>query len=518
MLSTVSFKNEVIETPLSESQIKSVRKAYKESSYLFADRVFGKGNYRLVYDIGVSNKNKDNQTDDEIFGSNADYTSVKDFLSSHNYKIKDYGKGICILDGDAREFKIGRVLNRYKASDEIKKNFENGISRENAKNALSPMKVMISRNPYDVAAMSTGRGWSSCMSLSDGCNREYVMRDVAKGTCVAYLFNSNDTKFENPTSRLLLKKFKKNNSRKRADHVLVPEVREYGSRVPEFKSFVKKWADENFPINEDCILNFQTGLYNDGIGDNIHYVSINSSKIKSEDVNDRVYAARYGSDAVRLLLINDKSTSVIDTILRYTNDPSIVVSLILGIDDPKDYLINNLDKFNIHIPEHAACLKRYIHNNIDRKYARPAVKHFESSQSGIDFYLSEEFDNMAEAVCRHGNNDIVRAFVQKYPSTYNRIEVARRVPRQLTEEILTDILSSVGIMGAYAILKHDCLGSVDFTVDGKKPADYLIGRFEGIEKLVKKYGDKVEPIKVMEKIKEDGKELSEDEFIKFLKK
>lgn len=519
ILLTVELNGVPYKTVLNESQCKTVKSKYKPASYIFADGVFGKDVMRLTFDIGVKSSDSENKTDDELFGSNDDYISVKDFLKKHSYIIKDYGKGICVTDMDQREFKIGRILNRFNADPEVKRNFENGISRENAKNSLTPMKITISRNPYDVAAMSTARGWSSCMSLSDGCNSHYVYKDVAKGTCIAYLHSADDPDIENPTSRILLKKFKKNNSRKRVDHVLIPESRSYGATVREFVDFVQKWAEDSFPLNEDCILKFQEDLYNDGVGRDRHYVSINSPKITSDNDDDKIYACKYGSDSVREKILNQETVSdnVYNAVATHSKDKNIIVQAIMKLKDCKKAVADKISYFNVMIKNQADVVKSVFQNNTDREYARPIIKHFEKTDSGIEFYISEYFDNMSEVICRHGNDNLVRAFLKKYPTTFNKIEVGRRVPRQLTSEIMEGIINDVGIVGAFIIIKNDCLGSVNYKIDDKSVVDFIEDKFPDITKLLKKYNN-TDINTLMELVKNSGEELNEKEFFLKIKK
>lgn len=74
-------------------------------------------------------------------------------------------------------------------------------------------ELVISRHPYDVAGMSTDRGWKSCMELpnesnkSGGCYFSFVRKDVEKGTLVCYLIKSTDKNIEHPIGRINIKPY-----------------------------------------------------------------------------------------------------------------------------------------------------------------------------------------------------------------------------------------------------------------------------------------------------------------------
>ena len=74
-------------------------------------------------------------------------------------------------------------------------------------------EIVISRLPYDLARMSTGRGWRSCMTLptekdsEGGQCHEFVKHDIEKGTLICYFIRKDDHKIESPLGRILLKPY-----------------------------------------------------------------------------------------------------------------------------------------------------------------------------------------------------------------------------------------------------------------------------------------------------------------------
>jgi hypothetical protein len=93
---------------------------------------------------------------------------------------------------------INNLVNKYNEIPEIK------LYRENKTKSFY---IVFSKHRYDVAGMSTGRGWTSCMNLYTGINSNYVQHDVKAGTLVAYLVRNDDLNIKNPVARVAIKPF-----------------------------------------------------------------------------------------------------------------------------------------------------------------------------------------------------------------------------------------------------------------------------------------------------------------------
>ncbi len=124
----------------------------------------------------------------------------------------------------------------------------------------SNLKVVITRNPIDVAGQSTGRGFVSCKEMAGpyspgGSAQKFVENDVKKsGTHVAYLVHHDDDNIENPIARIALDPYVSSSG----NHtVLRPprkskssdEIKQYGSGNEDFANTVKKWAETSTPTN-----------------------------------------------------------------------------------------------------------------------------------------------------------------------------------------------------------------------------------------------------------------------------
>ncbi|NCC70436.1 hypothetical protein EOM09_02545 [bacterium] len=74
-------------------------------------------------------------------------------------------------------------------------------------------EIVISRHPYDIARMSTDRGWRSCMKLPTHEDPEcgeyyhYIKKDIEKGTLVCYFIRKEDHSIKNPLGRINIKPY-----------------------------------------------------------------------------------------------------------------------------------------------------------------------------------------------------------------------------------------------------------------------------------------------------------------------
>ena len=161
---------------------------------------------------------------------------IESFLQSNNLEIVDYAKGIVKAKNKNRLLKLGKLLKKKKELH-LLKIFINDKNRTVGKK--SDLLIVISRHPYDIAGMSTGRGWTSCMDLEKGEFCSHVNKDIEHGTIIAYVIDSTDKNINKPMARLLMKPFI--NMKNPKDIVLYPEEVIYGASVPNFRNILVKW-------------------------------------------------------------------------------------------------------------------------------------------------------------------------------------------------------------------------------------------------------------------------------------
>jgi hypothetical protein len=153
---------------------------------------------------------------------------VEDALQGTDFKLKDYKMGVAI-DKFGREVKLGKALTKLGKTDVLVK-FRDDPTREASKK--TDFIIVFSKHPYDIAGMSTERGWTSCMNLYDGEEREYVKWDVKEGSFVCYLTSVNDTNLNKPTGRILVKPYI--NTKNKKDVLYSPEQEVYGTTPNNF--------------------------------------------------------------------------------------------------------------------------------------------------------------------------------------------------------------------------------------------------------------------------------------------
>ena len=128
---------------------------------------------------------------------------VEDALKGTGFTLKDYKKAI-VTDKYGREQRLNKVLMKLGKSNLVNK-VNGDEARESA--TKTDFILVFSRHSYDIAGMSTDRGWTSCMNLYRGSNSEFVHYDVKHGSFICYITSPDDTNLSNPSARILIKPY-----------------------------------------------------------------------------------------------------------------------------------------------------------------------------------------------------------------------------------------------------------------------------------------------------------------------
>jgi len=181
-------------------------------------------------------------------------TSIETFLNDNNYSVEDYKEGLA-KNKNGRLIKIGKLL---KDHERLLKTFNE--SRSSVKQELA---IVISRHPYDLAGMASGRHWenTSCMGLTKG-NSEYIYRDIENGTLVAYVIRKNDLNIKHPISRILIKQFI--DLENMDNKILYPEKTMYGEKIKGFRETLIEWLN-TFQKISNSTYRINPELYPDGL-------------------------------------------------------------------------------------------------------------------------------------------------------------------------------------------------------------------------------------------------------------
>jgi hypothetical protein len=132
---------------------------------------------------------------------------------------------------------VQQLINEYDSIEEV----------QNARsNKVKEHYIVFSTHAYDIAGMSTGRGWSSCMNLYTDAShaKHYVHQDIEHGTIIAYLVSPQDLNIENPTARILIKPYINADD---PNDVLYDPDPEYGTAPKKFYKFVASLIDQAQP-------------------------------------------------------------------------------------------------------------------------------------------------------------------------------------------------------------------------------------------------------------------------------
>jgi len=239
----------------------------------------------------------ESKSDDKIITSPV-YDEVSKVLSSQGLTvgIDDYIEGK-VKDKYGRDAKLGKIL--AKNAPALLQKFNNDKIRQST-NTNKKSLICISKHPYDIAGMSTDRGWTSCMNLEGGGgNCRYIGEDIKYNTLIAYLIKEDDLNINRPQARVVIKPLI--NVNKNDDSVLyLPGNKMYGT-APQ--TFMKEVAALMKKAQADVYNRFSkysrnSNLYNDndwafreivpnGLRNKSQVIDILTSlKIKNYKIND----------------------------------------------------------------------------------------------------------------------------------------------------------------------------------------------------------------------------------------
>lgn len=246
-------------SPFTPEQIKNVFYAAADQKITpSVKRVFGNED-RLYYRMQVQ-------------GHNPTESKISAELENRGYKILSYEDGTAIKIDDIEEkqkYKIGKIL---KDNETLLAQFRDDPIRQ-----MGQFLIVLSRNPDDIAKMSTDRAWVSCMASTGmmGTNNfHYVPNEIKQGALVAYVVKASDPNIYDPLSRILLKPYRK--VRDFSDFKNKPEVLRdetifipgpnYGLPNQVFKDAIIGLAEQLNQGKSDGKYRMAEGCYEDSLG------------------------------------------------------------------------------------------------------------------------------------------------------------------------------------------------------------------------------------------------------------
>ena len=210
---------------------------------------------------------------------------IQDFLRTaipnkpYETNEENYVKGVATeVANPTRQIGIGKMIARNLSQikdpvdqhqlQQLKKDFDNDPQRKASKS--DDKLIAISRHPYDVAGMSTDRGWRSCMNLVDGINKHYVIHDVREGCIIAYLIDADDKNINHPQARILIKPYRAKDDP--TDLVMMGDA-VYGTAPAHFEHAVTDWVNKNYNQGKSGLYCISPKLYRDYVPTKITMIS-----------------------------------------------------------------------------------------------------------------------------------------------------------------------------------------------------------------------------------------------------
>ena len=176
---------------------------------------------------------------------------IKMLLKKYDYNVLNFNNNDALRIAKTEQGNKVQPIKITKALTNISrlKDKEGNIIEPNAKNFTDlfadaidrkmskklGLIVIFARHPYDIAGMSYGRSWRSCMHLTDGQLRKFVKKDIENGTIAVYLTKATDERLSNPLARVLVKPYV--NVENENDVILYPEAKTYG-KIDNPKKFI----------------------------------------------------------------------------------------------------------------------------------------------------------------------------------------------------------------------------------------------------------------------------------------
>jgi len=293
-----------------------------------------------------------NENDEEIINT----------LVSGGYSV-DWKKGLA--SKDSRTLKIVRALREiFKQNlssqsvqmhlDKMIHNYEASVSRAFLR-AQPELFIVISQNPHDMARMSYGRNWDSCMNLEKG---EYapkyddtqeeresnVFCEVQQGGLIAYITTKKDIDtLEKPAARILLRRFQNNIG----ESILVPESRIYGIPFSNFVAQVNTWIKDNKLDTPSKQLSlFFSPIYTrkgvphsdtlkDYLVPNTYFEDLTYNKVMSLTPEER-------ESLITTVIEKNPNHDVIEEVVENTNDPNLLylIATLIGEAYAPLFLLN----------------------------------------------------------------------------------------------------------------------------------------------------------------------------------
>jgi len=218
-------------------------------------------------------------------------TTHDDYKSGHAYEEKETrGNPEMGIEPSKKRIKtrIGALLEKHNAPDEIKKAFTNDTFRNGAKRTEYDM--IISGHPHDVFGMSTGRNgaWTSCATMRNGEAANWrggegpaakkMPGEINNHTHTVYLVPRGGNVDTDAIARM---NFKHHTGITTRHETLISEGQVYGTAPNSFKSIAEEHMAKLFNIHPNEVYVKNKNVYND----NGKAITITSDQLSPETLD-----------------------------------------------------------------------------------------------------------------------------------------------------------------------------------------------------------------------------------------
>lgn len=163
--------------------------------------------------------------------------------------------------------RIGKLMQKHPVPDYLKTEFENDPTRNRN------LRVVISRHPRDIARVSTGRDWHTCLSALD-TQWGAVPRDIEKESLVAYIIKDDDPDITAPLARIRILPYVRSTglrglfnqgADKQQPEVIYMCSPQVGLRHDVFEAVVADFCATHLNHGQDGAYRLKNGVYDGGV-------------------------------------------------------------------------------------------------------------------------------------------------------------------------------------------------------------------------------------------------------------
>lgn len=231
----------------------------------------GKQNYtmRVPFASTTASKTPDSEVCSFLTqnGYHTTHSGYKDGIAHKTTKVGNPEMGIPMRD-KVVDHKIGGLLDRHSASDDIKKKYTNDTFRNGAK--TKDYDLVLTGHPHDIYGGSTGRGWDSCAQMRkgekgyNGPAAQMMSGEINNHTHMVYMVPKGGNVDTDAVGRM---SFKHHMGLNTGHETLIPEDRVYGSPPTDFADAAKKLVVSHFEVKSGEVYKKNPNVYNDNFKD-----------------------------------------------------------------------------------------------------------------------------------------------------------------------------------------------------------------------------------------------------------